>query len=99
MSEADHRRERPLLAGNVEALASAAVDGEPFARLELAHATASALVDAGRGDGGPATDRLVELAETVGLDTLSELWRDDPELWARLSPRGSACRRGLPRRP
>ena len=100
MSEADHRRERPLLAGNVEALASAAVDGEPFARLELAHATASALVDAGRGDGGPATDRLVELAETVGLDTLSELWRDAAAdslpgaLWALYLLRTWCMRRG-----
>jgi hypothetical protein len=74
--DADRRRERPLLSGNIEALAAAAADGEPFARLELAHATAGALVNAGRGTEGPDTSRLVQLAETVGLDTLSELWRD-----------------------
>ena len=82
------RRERPLLSGDVEALAAAASGGEPFARLELAHATAAALVGAGRGDGGADTARLVRLAETVGLDTLSKLWRDAPAdslpgaLWA-----------------
>lgn len=88
MSEPERRRERPLLSANVEALAEAATSGEPMARLELAHATAAALVDAGRGDAGPDTSRLVDLAETVGLDTLSELWRDSPPdslpgaLWA-----------------
>ena len=88
MSEPERRRERPLLSANVEALAEAATSGEPKARLELAHATAAALVDAGRGDAGPDTSRLVDLAETVGLDTLSELWRDSPPdslpgaLWA-----------------
>jgi len=88
VSEPELRRERPLLSANVEALASAATGGDPYARLELAHATAVALVDAGRGEGGPETSRLVGLAETVGLDTLSELWRDAPAdslpgaLWA-----------------
>ena len=88
MSEPDRRRPRPLLSADVEALAAAAATGEPFARIELAHATAAALVDAGRGGAGPGTSRLVDLAETVGLDTLSELWRDAPAdslpgaLWA-----------------
>lgn len=88
MSEPERRRQRPLLSARVEALAEAAAGGEPMARLELAHATAAALVDAGRGDAGPETSRLVDLAETVGLDTLSELWRDSPPdslpgaLWA-----------------
>jgi hypothetical protein len=70
------RRTRPLLTGDVEALASAAAEGEPSARLELAHATAGALVDAGRGQHGADAGTLVRLAETVGLDTLSALWRD-----------------------
>lgn len=88
MSEPERTRPRPLLSARVEALAEAAAGGEPMARLELAHATAAALVDAGRGDAGPDTSRLVDLAETVGLDTLSELWRDSPPdslpgaLWA-----------------
>jgi hypothetical protein len=72
----DRRARRPLLAGEVEALAHAAAGGEPSARLELAHATAGALVDAGRGGRGADAQHLVRLAETVGLDTLSELWRD-----------------------
>jgi hypothetical protein len=84
--EPERRRERPLLSDHIESLAAA--DGGPLARLELAHATAAALVDAGRGDAGPETSRLVDLAETVGLDTLSELWQDAPPdslpgaLWA-----------------
>jgi hypothetical protein len=86
--EPERRRQRPLLSAHVESLAEAVTAGEPMARLELAHATAAALVDAGRGDAGPETSRLVDLAETVGLDTLSELWRDSPPdslpgaLWA-----------------
>ena len=88
MPEPERRRERPLLSAHVESLADAVTAGEPMARLELAHATAAALVDAGRGDAGPDTSQLVDLAETVGLDTLSELWRDSPPdslpgaLWA-----------------
>jgi hypothetical protein len=86
--EPERRRERPLLSARIESLAEAVTAGEPLARLELAHATAAALVDAGRGDAGPETSQLVDLAETVGLDTLSELWRDSPPdslpgaLWA-----------------
>lgn len=90
MPDPDHPRPRPLRlpSADVEALSAAVAAQEPFARLELAHATAAALVDAGRGEGGPDTSRLVDLAETVGLDTLSELWRDAPAdslpgaLWA-----------------
>jgi hypothetical protein len=90
VSEPARRREhhRPLPSADIEALAGAAAGGEPFARLELAHATAAALVSAGHGDDGPDTERLVGLAEAVGLDTLSELWRDAPAdslpgaLWA-----------------
>ncbi len=76
MAEPDRRTWRPVLAADVEALADAAAEGEPSARLELAHATAGALVEAGRGDSGADTRRLVQLAETVGIDTLSDLWRD-----------------------
>jgi hypothetical protein len=85
--EPERRRERPLLSDRVELLAEA-TDAGPLARLELAHATAAALVHAGRGDAAPETSRLVALVETVGLDTLSDLWRDSPPdslpgaLWA-----------------
>lgn len=88
MTEPERRRQRPLLSARVEALADEMAAGEPLARMELAHATAAALVDAGRGEAGPDTSLLVDLAETVGLDTLSELWRDAPPdslpgaLWA-----------------
>jgi hypothetical protein len=76
VADQGRRVHRPILTGNVEALASAMADGEPSARLELAHATACALVDAGRAADGTDPDELVRLAETVGLDTLSALWRD-----------------------
>lgn len=69
------RTPRPVLVADVERLAAGAAQGEPYARLELAHATAAAVVEAGRAayDGD---DRMLRLAETVGLDTLSQLWRD-----------------------
>jgi hypothetical protein len=63
-----------VLAADVERLAASAAEGEPFARLELAHATAAAVVAAGRGENEPS-DRMVHLADTVGLDTLAQLWR------------------------
>ncbi len=75
MTDPDRSRRRPVLAADLDALAGV-TEGGAGQRLDLAHATASALVDAGRGLDGPATRRLVQLAETVGLDTLSELWRD-----------------------
>jgi hypothetical protein len=65
---------RPVLAADVERLAGIAADDEPFARLELAHATAAAVVAAGRGRGEPG-ERVLHLAETVGIDTLAQLWR------------------------
>lgn len=74
----DHTRTpRPVLAANIERLAESAAGGEPHARMELAHATAAAVVGAGRADEpGTSVDRVVRLAETVGLETLAELWRD-----------------------
>lgn len=58
---------------------------DPYARSELAEATAVAVITQGRS--GDAAS-LVDLAERVGLDTLAQLWRDeDPSslpgaLWA-----------------
>jgi len=72
------RNRRPVLAADVERLSAGAGVGDPFARLELAHATAAAVVDAGRRDGDPATESMVRLADRVGLDTLAELWREAP---------------------
>lgn len=71
----NRRRRRPHLAADVERLAAAHWHGEPLAQIELAHATAAVVVQAGRSGVGPRTPDLVDLAETVGLDTLAELWR------------------------
>lgn len=83
------RHHRPVLAADLERLVAGSVEGEPSARMELAHATAAALVSVGRdATGDDPTDRLVRLADTVGLDTLAELWRGAPPdslpgaLWA-----------------
>jgi len=72
------RTPRPVLAADVERLAVGVAQGEPHARMELAHATALAVVGAGRapGEEQASADRVVHLAETVGLETLAELWRD-----------------------
>jgi hypothetical protein len=67
---------RPVLAADVERLATGSAEGDPYARLELAHATAAAVVGAGRTEDESATGRMIALADTVGLDTLAELWRD-----------------------
>ncbi|MFI5956926.1 hypothetical protein [Cryptosporangium sp. NPDC051539] len=82
------RHTRPILAADLERLIEGSVAGEPSARLELAHATAAALVSVGRDAAGDPTDRFVRLADTVGLDTLADLWRGAPAdslpgaLWA-----------------
>ena len=82
------RHTRPVLAADLERLIAASVEGEPSARLELAHATAVALITAGRDATGDPADRFVHLADTVGLDTLAELWQGAPPdslpgaLWA-----------------
>lgn len=74
-SPAGPHRRRPLLAADVERLARGASDGDPYAQLELAHATAAAVVRAGRDDEATTGD-LVRLVDTVGLETLAELWQD-----------------------
>ena len=46
---------------------------------EAAHATATALVTAGRSTDDPAAaDRLVQLMDDVGIDTVAEMWADRP---------------------
>ena len=54
-------------------MAGASGDLEPFAREELAAATAAAVITHGRSGGGS----MVDLADRVGLDTLAELWRTE----------------------
>ena len=52
---------------------------DPGAAAEAAHATAAAIVDAGRGAGDPElTARLVGLVDDQGLSTLADLWADRP---------------------
>lgn len=56
------------------ALADAVAAVEPFARSELADATAAAVITQGREN---ADGSLVDLADRVGLETLAELWRGE----------------------
>ncbi len=80
------RSHRPAPFPDLTALIDAAGGQSPQSRAEIAAATAQFLVTAGRDE--PDPDRLVGLADAVGLDTLAELWRDcDPvslpgALWA-----------------
>jgi hypothetical protein len=80
-----HRPHRPVRRADLEALADSVAAVEPFARSELAAATAAAVITHGRAS-DPGS--LVDLADRVGLDTLAELWREeDPSslagaLWA-----------------
>ena len=67
----EERPHRPVRRADLSALAGAAEDLEPFAREELAAATAAAVITHGRSSG----TSLVDLADRVGLDTLAELWR------------------------
>src|SRR5262249_30863627 len=70
------RGSRPPVAADVAWLAAARWQGEPLSRLDLAHATAAVVVQAGRDPEGEHTYAVLELAELVGLDTLAELWRE-----------------------
>jgi hypothetical protein len=65
------RPHRPVRLPDLAALAGS-VEFEPFARAELAAATAAAVITHGRSAG---SESLVDLADRVGLDTLAELWR------------------------
>ncbi|MDQ1742362.1 MAG: hypothetical protein QOE23_701 [Pseudonocardiales bacterium] len=71
MPEAD-RPHRPIRLPDLAAVAGS-VEMEPFARAELAAATAAAVITHGRG----GAESLVDLADRVGLDTLAELWRHE----------------------
>jgi hypothetical protein len=70
----DRRAHRPIRRADLSALAGASSDLEPFARAELAAATAAAVITHGRSGGGGS---MVDLADRVGLDTLAELWRTE----------------------
>lgn len=70
------RHHRPIRLPDLTALSGAGEHVEPFARTELAAATAVAVITHGRA-AGAGEGSLVDLADRVGLDTLAELWRDE----------------------
>ncbi len=53
-------------------------DPDPADRTAVAHATAAAVLQAARDDGSTpdTTQRLLDLADRVGLDEIAELWRE-----------------------
>lgn len=56
-------------------------DLDPALRQEIAHTTANALVHQGRGraaEDPEVVERLVQLVEAEGLDTVAVLWSDSP---------------------
>ncbi|MGN6610404.1 MAG: hypothetical protein ACTHLJ_01385, partial [Angustibacter sp.] len=74
----DSRPRRPALFGPA-ALDTFASGTDPEALAEAAHATAAAIVDAGRRSDDPdLTSRLVRLVDDHGLDTIADLWADRP---------------------
>jgi len=77
------RPHRPVPVADLAALIDSLDAGDSAGqRAEVAAATAALVVAAGRGElpeAGDHTDRLVNLAEVVGMDVLAALWRDaDP---------------------
>jgi hypothetical protein len=71
------RPHRPARYPDLTALIDAAVADTTGSRAEVAAATAAVLVRAGRDDPDrEAAQRLVALADRVGIDTLAALWRD-----------------------
>ncbi len=100
-----HRPRRPTLMGPL-ALQTFGGAPDPAELAEVAHATASALVEAGRSSGdAAATDRLVALMDELGIDTVASMWADRPARslpgalwrlyalreWVRVDPAGSAA--------
>lgn len=69
------RPRKPLLPGVLPDIPG---DPDPADRITIAHATAAAVINAGRDlNADPqTTDRLVQLADHIGLDEMAELWRD-----------------------
>ena len=76
MADTPERPHRPARYADLTALIDAAGGDTSRTPSEVASAAAAALLDAA-ADG--ERERLVTLADTVGIDTLAELWRDcDP---------------------
>ncbi len=81
MSAAGRRAHRPVRYADLTGLIDAAGGTHQPTRGEIAAATASVVIAAGRrestADGaGPSPEWLVGLADVVGIDTLAALWRD-----------------------
>ncbi len=73
-----HRPRRPAMLGPA-ALDTFSGGEDPAVLAEAAHATAFAIVDAGRRAEDPeVTARLVRLVEDHGLDTIADLWAGRP---------------------
>lgn len=73
MADQPKRPHRPARYADLTALIDAAGGDIPRSHYEVAAAAAQALLNAAaEGE----RDRLVELADAVGIDTLAELWRD-----------------------
>jgi len=70
------RPHRPARRADMASLSDAAASSvhDPFARSEIAAATAAAVITQGRASQPGA---LLDLADRVGLDTLAELWREE----------------------
>jgi hypothetical protein len=76
MAEMPNRPHRPARYADLTALIDAAGGAAFRSPEDVASAAAQALLEAAAAGEG---DRLVSLADTVGIDTLAELWRDcDP---------------------
>jgi hypothetical protein len=72
------RPRRPAFLGKV-ALESLGGSRDPAEIAEVAHQTASLLVEAGRrSSDAAARERLVRLVDDVGLDTIAEMWSSRP---------------------
>lgn len=77
MGEPNAREHRPLLYADLTRLIDAAGGEAPTSPAQTAAATARAVLDAARACADQAQrTRFVTLADRVGLDTLSALWRD-----------------------
>lgn len=72
MSQHPERPRRPALTADLSRVLHE-VGGDPAQRLEAAHATAGAVLEAGRS-GRADTQVLIGLADVVGLEELADLW-------------------------
>lgn len=72
------RPHRPVLR-SPDALEALGQGSDPVAELHAAHETAAVLLHVGRAAADPAvTARLITLVDTLGIETLAELWATRP---------------------